>query len=263
MADLTAQYLRALQLQQTMEERSYTHREGTSVGTVFFHEDYPLKWDLNFLRVETDATYEAIKKAADDSLGGAGLRHRKVHIYDQHLGERLLDRFKDDGWRIDHLLVMILTRDPGKAGPLHVEEVSREEMVPEWFANDLEDNPKLNKEEALMVAASSKVTTESIETHFYAARIDGSIAGWCELYLEDGMGQIENVGTHARFRKRGASTSVVTHAVSVAKEAGADLIFLVADDNDWPKEYYGRMGFEPAGTFFEFVIPSNQEWDRS
>jgi hypothetical protein len=26
-----------------------------------------------------------------------------------------------------------------------------------------------------------------------------------------------------------------------------ELLFIVADDNDWPKDLYARLGFEPVG----------------
>jgi hypothetical protein len=29
--------------------------------------------------------------------------------------------------------------------------------------------------------------------------------------------------------------------------------FLVADDEDWPKELYARLGFEPIGRRYEFT----------
>ncbi|MGI8774421.1 MAG: GNAT family N-acetyltransferase [Actinomycetota bacterium] len=255
----TESFRRAIELQQEMEERSYTRKEMTPIGPVFFHDDYPHKWDLNFVRVERDATFDEIIAAADQALGGAGLKHRKVHIYDHRLGDRLASNFKDAGWRVDHLVLMVLMSGVAKEGTLEVKEVSLEEMLPVWITNDLTDNPKLTRAEAEMVAASNRVTTAAIETHFYAADVGDEVAGWCELYLENGMAQIENVGTHQRYRKRGASTSVVTHAITTAKETGAELIFLVADQNDWPKEYYARLGFEPGGYFYEFVMPAHEE----
>lgn len=252
-------FRRAIELQQEMEERSYTRKETTPVGPVFFHDDYPHKWDLNFVRVERDATFEEITAAADQALGEHGLKHRKMHIYDRRLGDRVSPRFKDAGWRVDHLVLMVLMDWVPKKGTLEVKEMSLEEMLPVWVTNDLTDNPKLTRTEAEMVADSNRVTAAAIETHFYAADIGDEVAGWCELYLENGMAQIENVGTHQRYRKRGASTRVVTHAIVIAKEAGAELIFLVADNNDWPKEFYARLGFEPAGYFYEMVMPAHQE----
>jgi hypothetical protein len=31
-------------------------------------------------------------------------------------------------------------------------------------------------------------------------------------------------------------------------------VFLVADDDDWPKEMYAKLGFEEAGRTFQFLL---------
>jgi hypothetical protein len=46
---------------------------------------------------------------------------------------------------------------------------------------------------------------------------------------------------------------VVTTAVAAAREAGHELVFLLADDEDWPKHLYRKLGFEPVGYLWDFV----------
>ncbi len=45
-----------------------------------------------------------------------------------------------------------------------------------------------------------------------------------------------------------AATGARTAAVARAHADGATCVFLVADAQDWPREFYGRLGFEPATT---------------
>jgi hypothetical protein len=45
---------------------------------------------------------------------------------------------------------------------------------------------------------------------------------------------------------------VVARGVELAREDGHDVIFITADDNDWPKELYGRIGFRPLGRIWQF-----------
>jgi ribosomal protein S18 acetylase RimI-like enzyme len=59
--------------------------------------------------------------------------------------------------------------------------------------------------------------------------------------------------TLGRFRGRGLAKAVVSHAVNEARSAGHSLVFLVADDEDWPKELYRRLGFEPRGHTWEII----------
>jgi hypothetical protein len=46
---------------------------------------------------------------------------------------------------------------------------------------------------------------------------------------------------------------VVGAAVRASLDAGDELTFLVADEGDWPKEWYARLGFEPIGRRYELL----------
>jgi hypothetical protein len=46
---------------------------------------------------------------------------------------------------------------------------------------------------------------------------------------------------------------VVLAAARAARARGCDLVFLVADEADWPKELYARLGFEPLTRFWSFL----------
>ena len=77
--------------------------------------------------------------------------------------------------------------------------------------------------------------------------IDGEIAGWAELYSDGRTAQIEDVGTFERFRNRGVARAVVLRGIDIARAEGHDFFFLIADYDDWPKELYTKLGFEPIG----------------
>lgn len=64
---------------------------------------------------------------------------------------------------------------------------------------------------------------------------------------------LEDVATLAAHRNRGLARAVVLRAVEEAQMAGADLVFLVADENDWPKGLHRRLRFDPAGLTFGFL----------
>jgi predicted GNAT family acetyltransferase len=61
------------------------------------------------------------------------------------------------------------------------------------------------------------------------------------------VAQIEDVATLPAFRNRGLARAVVLEAAALARASGAELVFLVADENDWPKDLYGRLGFDQIG----------------
>jgi hypothetical protein len=45
-------------------------------------------------------------------------------------------------------------------------------------------------------------------------------------------------------------------AEGLRRAAGCELIFLVAEADDWPRLLYGRLGFVPIGHIHEFLRPS-------
>jgi predicted N-acetyltransferase YhbS len=61
------------------------------------------------------------------------------------------------------------------------------------------------------------------------------------------------VNTLEEHRGRGVGRAVVLAAAAAARASGADLVFLDADADDWPRLLYGRLGFDPVGEAWEFI----------
>jgi ribosomal protein S18 acetylase RimI-like enzyme len=53
-------------------------------------------------------------------------------------------------------------------------------------------------------------------------------------------------------RGRGLGRMVVARAIELAREADPELVFIVADDDGWPKQLYAKLGFEPVGRLLSF-----------
>jgi predicted GNAT family acetyltransferase len=73
-----------------------------------------------------------------------------------------------------------------------------------------------------------------------------------KLRANERVAQLEDVFTAPEARGRGYGRALVTHAAEQARRGGHDLIFIVADDNDWPKLLYAKVGFEPIGWTWSF-----------
>ena len=58
--------------------------------------------------------------------------------------------------------------------------------------------------------------------------------------------------TLEEFRGLGVARAVVLAAVEAARAAGAERVFIAADDDDWPKSLYERVGFDRIGRVWEF-----------
>ena len=105
--------------------------------------------------------------------------------------------------------------------------------------------------EAERIQGSADLRHRKVEVRDAAvgARLEPGFRG---LGWTGGTAQIEDVATLESHRGRGFASAVVLRAAAEARLAGADLIFLVADDEDWPKHLYRRLGFHRLGCVYEF-----------
>ena len=149
---------------------------------------------------------------------------------------------------------MALRRGSDREGALDaVEELAYDEARPfllEVYRRELPDDPPDTIER---FAALRQVVQRAAAGRFFAQRIDGRLAGLCELYLEDGLAQVEHVDTLEEFRGRGVARNVVLRATHEGHAAGADLVIIEADLDDWPIALYRRFGFDEIGRTWSFT----------
>ena len=225
-------------------------------GTALLYEALPRVWSLNYVLAERDldvATAEALAAEADALLGGAGLRHRKVEVLDQAAGERLVGEFQALGWHVERDLVQPHRRPADReVDSSFVEEVDAETLAPVWaeamrkdFGSDDDVIRQLTEHKQVLAADGAR---------FFAARVDGVLASYCDLYSDGQTAQIEAVQTLERFRNKGLARAVVSGALAVSKAEGHDLTFLLADQADWPKQLYEKLGFDVVGSVYEFTL---------
>jgi predicted GNAT family acetyltransferase len=75
-----------------------------------------------------------------------------------------------------------------------------------------------------------------------------------DLYSDGRTAQIEDVMTLREHRGRGYASAVVIRALEEALAGGHDFVFLTTDARDWPKELYRRLGFEPLGEKYAYLL---------
>jgi hypothetical protein len=82
---------------------------------------------------------------------------------------------------------------------------------------------------------------------------NGTVASWADLYLDTdrGIAQIEDVMTAEGHTRRGYADTVL--ATALHQTAGYGLVFLLADADDWPRNWYARRGFTAIGRSHVFT----------
>ncbi|MDP9393173.1 MAG: GNAT family N-acetyltransferase, partial [Actinomycetota bacterium] len=94
----------------------------------------------------------------------------------------------------------------------------------------------------------------AVDATFLAVRgTDGHVVSRADLYLRDGVAQVEEVATEPAARGRGLASALVVEAVRRARSAGAELVFLVAEADDWPEKLYRRLGFSDVGRITSYT----------
>ena len=246
-----------------IEDTTSSRIEPWRFGTALYHDGFPDRWDSNFLRVERPvggATATELAAEADRAL--ERLRHREFVFDDDAEGARVAAGLVELGYDADRLVYLALRREPDREPPpLEVAEVDFGTARPFIVQTNLVAHRGTPRESAEMLADFREVLIERVGARFFATRIEGRIVGCCELYVGDGIAQIESVDTLEAYRNRGVARAFLAAAITAARDA-ADLVFLIADAADWPQQLYGKLGFDPVGTFRQFTKPPPGETDR-
>jgi ribosomal protein S18 acetylase RimI-like enzyme len=224
----------------------------TAHGTALVTPSLPLVWQVNAIRVE-DFAASAKQLAADAEQVQAGLGHRKVVAHDEELGARLAPGFKKLGWNVFRVLIMLRRRPPERAPASDAGgEVSRAVGAATLAAFRREQPFGWQDEAVRQLAEMDERYGRVLGALDFASPPDDPACA-CRLYMHEGLGQVDEVGTLAARRRRGHARAAVAAAADAAAEKGCDSVFMVTDASDWPQDLYRSLGFDEIGATYEFL----------
>jgi GNAT superfamily N-acetyltransferase len=235
-------------LDQTLSERTVPW----AGGTAYLHTGLPRVWDLNYM-VSEDPTLsaEAIARAADEVMGEAGCKHRRVCVRDAEVGARLESDFTALGWTTDVHVIMGHAREPD-----HVVDITSVEEVggATWPSREeqLRSYPWADEATLDQLHTLYSMTVEAANARDFAVLDGGKPVSFALLFTDGATGWIEDVATLEPYRRRGLSRAVMTKALEESR-ALHDFTFLIADDRDWPKHFYSQLGFDILGRHYYFL----------
>ncbi|MBW3595241.1 MAG: GNAT family N-acetyltransferase, partial [Actinobacteria bacterium] len=222
-------------------------------GVAYLNDRLPRIWDVNFLElIDACLSADEIATHADEILGATTREHRRVRVADPALGAALQPAFTELGWETDVHVVMLHRREPNRVVDTStVQELGdatwpgREEQMRSYpFANEEETLRQMRVFYDLSVKAGAGRDFAIVE--------DGKPVSFALLYSDGSMGQIEDVATLEPYRNRGYSWRVLMKALAEST-ATHDLTFLIADDRDWPKDFYSKAGFDAVARHYFFL----------
>lgn len=238
-----------------LAEHLSTRTLPTAFGTAYFQDEFPRRYDSNYVWVDAPLSgVSAQMLAAEADRVQSGLEHRKLaFVADGADARRLAPELMTIGYHAERLLTMVQDREPDHRNDDLAGEAGVDEIGPFLVRVNSEADGGKHAAAAEMLSAFRHVLAERAGARFFVVRDGAEIVSIAELYALGDVAQVEAVYTLEPYRGRGFGRAVVLAASEAGRAAGADLVFLNADDEDWPKELYGKLGFDELGRFWSFV----------
>ena len=238
---------RMRELEHAVHDAGALSRETFPGGVAYYNEELPLVWDVNFVRVDQPA----VDLVADVERLQAGQGHYKVLIEDPELLEAHAPELIGRGFTRRGLVAM--AREPGGRLDPDVRELPYDEVRQFRFDIHMEQLTPPREDVADQVGRVHDRTHRLTGERWLVIHADGEPAGHLIVYSRDGLAQIEDVGVLKRFRGRSLARRLIEHALElVARDH--DTVFITAETEDWPGEFYERLGFEPVEERADFLL---------
>jgi GNAT superfamily N-acetyltransferase len=220
-------------------------------GAVVASQDLPLVHDQNLILVDAPVEPSTLLHAIEAVAGELGWSHRNVEIADGAVAGMVRDALLSAGYKEERLVTMVLP-DEAATPPAPtattvtgvVEQLALARALlaeAPWATDDALDQFEERERRVGDIAAARTVV----------APPDAPVSR-CLVLTDGALAQIDEVATLSAYRRRGWSSAVVQRAIQLAHDNGLTPVMLVADDEDWPKGWYARLGFRAVGRFSKF-----------
>jgi RimJ/RimL family protein N-acetyltransferase len=244
---------RALDMDRRLLGAAAQRADDHPLGVALHNPALPRVWVQNQLHVLGPAgDIDDLIRILDELYGD--LDHRRAVVEDEAEGERLAEGFADRGWLVSRTVYMALReprdREPAAGRAREVDEatlqpIERRMIASEPHGKDPEVVEQLLRERAALHRAADSC-------HYVAGCEGDELVGTTTLYRSGELAQVEDVITAESHRGRGIARAMVSLAIDLAGDA--DLVWIAADAEDWPKELYFKLGFRPMGRTICFTL---------
>lgn len=216
-------------------------------GVVLDSPSMPGWWDLNHVRIGRPVRFADALDLAEQHLHTLPFRH--LVIEHDATAVWLDEPFRTAGWSVERDLLMALRAGPDRpADTSAVSEVDADHQATMMRRWHLEERPDTDEDElGLLERSVAREARRLRERRFGIALPSGESAAITKLRSDGVTAQVEDVYTIPEARGRGLARALIEHAIAVARAERHDVIFIIADADDWPKELYARIGFRAIG----------------
>jgi len=118
-------------------------------------------------------------------------------------------------------------------------------MLTDWHEHIAQQKRKPKDDIARQMFETKRLKQPPVQ-YFMAHVKDKPVAYFNSWAGVDGVGQVEDLFTLPKFRKRGIARALIHRCVADARAKGAGPVIIAADPVDTPKHIYAAMGFRPV-----------------
>lgn len=234
-------------------ERELLRAVATSVvalpyGEGVLTEDLPAVHDFNLVVVDADPhpDPQLVRSDTDELLAATGARHRHVRYDAVGTAYDAQASFVAAGWEPYRLVVLVWAGArpawPAAARRLSLPEVDvitrRLTAARPWA-----ESP----ERVEMFVRLARRTLQVSSGQVVGAVAEGTVQAAARIYGSGAVRQIEDVEVLEAQRGTGLGRVLMSAALHEALRGDPELVFVVAEENDWTVRWYERLGFRPVG----------------
>jgi GNAT superfamily N-acetyltransferase len=218
------------------------------LGWVARTRTLPLVWTLNQICLTAAATPGEVASLAETHQGDLPFRH--VVLEDAVSASETAACLETEGWEVDRAVFMVLSaprdREVDTRAVVGLSEAQMTDLMRQWL---IDERPGATAEELDEVTTYMRREGRLWDEQCLGVLgADGEPAAITKLRSDGPTAWVEDVYTVPGARGHGHARALVSRAVDLATSTGHELVFILADDNDWPKDLYAKIGFRPVGT---------------
>lgn len=224
----------------------------TAVGVAYLRPDLPASHDLNLLEVDGDgADPDDVIAVLEEVYADSPFRHRKLLTTDPALVDVLSAR-DFEPIRLVGMVRSTADPPPGGEGAVVVDEECGRDLRRVLWAEDL---PQVAPERREQLVRMADVHGEAADPYTVAAPSATAPMAHARIYVdrERRAALLDHVQTLQAGRGGGFGLAVTARAIALAAEQGAERVALGADVDDWPLQWYERLGFVVDGSLVQLT----------
>jgi len=249
-------FARALAFERRVHEQASLRVEVLRYGCAFLDERLPRVYWANMLWVTAPDGVGAAELIADADRLLSGLAHRQLVVEQESLWRTLEDDLAAAGLERDAIVFMVHERPPDRMPDLAaVREVGHDDLQASEERFLHVERGTTDPVARTQVIQHRRDVGELLDERCFVTYAGDEVSAYAKLRHRDGIAQVEDVAVLPEHRGGGLGRLVTSAALAAGLALEPELLFIVADDEDWPKELYGRLGFEPVGRIHGYLRP--------